>query len=209
MIKNKVNCKVCQTLMAQPKGKEGRLAERIYNSRYYLPSSEYNLADIAREYADKFGYESLLNHCKKHQFLNEKQYASRHLRQVAAESEKTIIKEAAKQAVTSTQVWQKVMDKGMEDLEEGRMRLTPANMLAAARDKSNYDVKYARQQIQVMDMIFGFASGEKLPEGVREDSDVIEGELAGGTGDGAEAREIRSRAFYQSLAGDAAAPGAD
>lgn len=208
-IKTKVNCKVCQTILAQPKKWEGRLAKRIYGSRYYMPSSEYNLADIAREYADKFGYESLLNHCKKHQFLTEKDYNERHLRQVAAEAEKTIIKAAAEQAVTAQQVWQKILDKGMTELEAGKMQLTPTHLLAAARDKSNWEIKHAGQQMALMDMVFGFASGEKLPDGVKEDGNVIEGELADGTGGAVESREERSRAFYQSLAGDAATPRTD
>lgn len=208
-IKTKVNCKVCQTILAQPKKWEGRLAKRIYGSRYYMPSSDYTLMDIAREYQDKFGYESLLNHCKKHQFLTEKDYNERHLRQIAAEAEKKIIKETAKTAVTSQQVWQKILDKGMAELEEGNMRLSPTHLLAAARDKSNWEIKHAGQQMALMDMVFGFASGERLPEGVKEEKGVIEGELAGEPGDVAKSREERSRAFYQRIAGDAAASGAD
>lgn len=212
MIKTKVNCKVCQTILEQPKKWEGRLAKRIYGSRYYMPSSDYRLTDVAKEYADKFGYESLLNHCKKHQFLTEKDYNERHLRQVANEAEKKIIKAAAEQAVTSAEVWQTMMDKGMEALREGRMQIGANHLLAAARDKSNFDVKYAQQQIALMDMIAGYASGEKLPDGVKEEGYVIEGELADGadgTGDADKEREIRSRSFYQRIAGDAAASGAD
>jgi SOS response regulatory protein OraA/RecX len=205
MIKTKKNCTVCQTILGQPKKWEGRLAERIYQSRYYLPSSAYSLSEVAREYRDKFSYQSLLNHCKRHQFLSEDDFSERHLRQAAKQAEKALLK----QAITSTEVWQEVINKGMEDLKEGRLKLTANNLLGAARDKSNFEIKYAGQQLALMDMVFGFASGERLPEGVRDDT--IEGELAdtAGVGGTTEGREERSRAFYQSLAGDAPAPRAD
>jgi len=207
MIKTKKNCKVCQTILAQPKKWEGRLAKRIYGCRYYIPSSDYNLTDIAREYADKFGYESLLNHAKKHQALSEADYNDRQLRQTANLAEKKLLKNAIK----STQVWDNVIGKGMEKLNKGEMELSANHLLAAARDKSNFELKHADQQIALMDMVFGFASGESLPDGVREDTDgYIEGEVVtGGAGDDLEARERRSRAFYESLAGDTPPPGAD
>lgn len=207
MIKTKVNCAVCQTIKAQPKDTGGRLAKRIYGSRHFTPSSSYNLSDIAREYKDKFSYESLLNHCKKHQLLTADDFAERHLRTAAKEAEKAILK----QAVTSQQVWNDVIDRGMEDLKSGKMSLSANHLLGAARDKSNFELKHADQQIALMDMVFGFASGEQLPNGVREDEDeFIEGEtVPEGASESAEEREVRSRTFYQSLAGDAPAPRTD
>lgn len=205
MIKTHKLCAVCNTILSQPKKWEGRLAKRIYGSRQYTPSSDYRLSDVAREYQDKFSYESLLNHCKKHQFISTKDFDERHLRQTAREAEKVILKNA----ITSQDVWAKVIDKGMEDLEGGKMRLSATHLLAAARDKSNFDIKFAGQQMALMDMVAAYASGEKLPEGVKENGYVIEGELAGGVGDTDSAREVRSRAFLQRIAGDAAPSGAD
>lgn len=205
MIKTHKLCSVCRTILSQPKKWEGRLAKRIYGSRYYMPSSDYTLADVGREYADKFGLESLYNHAKKHQALSEVDFNNRQLRQTKNEVQKKIMQKA----ITSQEVWDTVLEKGMDDLKEGKMQLSATHLLAAARDKSNYDIKYAGQQMALMNMVFGFASGEKLPEGVREDTHVIEGELADGTGDAIESRENRSRAFYQSLARDAATPGTD
>lgn len=207
MIKTKKNCKVCQTILGQPKKWEGRLAERIYKSRYYMPSSSYNLSDVAREYQDKFGYESILNHCKKHQFLSEDDFNERHLRQTAKQAEKALLK----QAIKSTEVWDSVIHKGMEELEAGHMPLSANHLLSAARDKSNFELKHADQQLALMDMVFGFASGEDLPQGVREDEDgIIEGEvIAPGVEESDQERETRSRAFYQSLAGDAPTPRTD
>jgi hypothetical protein len=207
MIKTKKNCKVCQTILDQPKKWEGRLAKRIYGSRYYMPSSTYNLADIAREYADKFGYESLLNHAKKHQALSEVDFNNRQLRQVTNEAEKKLIQRAIK----STDVWDEVITKGMKDLKSGAISLNANHLLGAARDKSNFELKHADQQLALMDMVFGFASGEELPDGVREDTDgLIEGEIiAPGTEASDSEREERSRSFYQSLAGDAPTPRTD
>lgn len=205
MIKTKKNCAVCQTILSQPKKWEGRLARRIYGSRYYIHSSDYTLADIAREYKGYFSYESLNNHCKKHQALNEADLNNRQLRQVTNELKKKQIN----QAIKSTEVWDTVISKGMEDLNEGKMKLNPTHLLAAARDKSNFEIKHADQQLAMMDMVYAFASGEGTPNNVRRD-DAIEGEvIAEGTPESDRSREERSRAFYESLTGDSAAPGTD
>lgn len=207
MIKTKVNCKVCQTIKAQPKGTNGgRLAKRIYESRWFRPSSDINLTDIAREYSDKFTYESLINHCKKHQFLSEKDFNERHLRELSKRAEKTLIKEA----ITSQHVWESVIGKGMNKLADGKMELTATNLLTAARDKSNYELKHADQQMAMMEMVFHFTSGENETYVGKEENHVIEGELATEEPSGdSEGREIRSRSFYESLAGDALTPGSD
>jgi hypothetical protein len=205
MIKTHKLCAVCNTILSQPKKWEGRLAKRIYGSRYYMPSSDYTLAVVAREYKDKFSYESLLNHAKKHQALSEVDFNDRQLRQKTNEVQKKMMQ----RAITSQEVWEKVIDKGMDGLENGSIKLSATHLLAAARDKSNFDIRFAGQQMALMDMVAAYASGEKLPEGVKEGSYVIEGELAGGTGDADTAREIRSRAFYQRIAGDAATPRTD
>lgn len=201
MIKTKKNCAVCQTILSQPKKWEGRLAKRIYGCRYYMPSSGYTLADIAREYKDKFSYESLLNHAKKHQALSETDYNDRQLRQVTNEAEKKLIR----QAITSQTVWDSVISKGMDKLEKGEMVMTTNHLLSAARDKSNFELKHVDQQLAMMDMVMAFASGEG---GVVEENDAIEGEIVtSGAAEDNQSREDRSRAFYQSLAGDAPAPG--
>lgn len=208
MIKTKKNCAVCQTILSQPKKWEGRLAKRIYGSRFYIHGSDYTLADIAREYKGSFGYESLLNHCKKHQALSETDFNDRQLRQVTNQLQK----EQVKQAITSAQVWDKVIEKGMDGLEKGHITLNANNLLSAARDKSNFELKHADQQMALMDMVFGFASGEELPKGVRSNNDgIIEGETVptDGTTEGNQSREERSRAFYQSLTGNAPAPRPD
>lgn len=200
MIKTKKNCRVCQTILSQPKKWEGRLAKRIYGARYYVHGSDYNLADIAREYHEKFSYESLLNHCKKHQALSEADYNNHQLRQVTNE----VVKGQVKQAIASQQVWDSVISKGMQGLEEGSIELNANHLLSAARDKSNYEVKHADQQIEVMRMVAAFAS-EDLPKGAVDAIDVV----SDGTTESNTSREERSRAFYQSLAGSTPTPGAD
>lgn len=207
MIKTKKNCLVCQTILDQPKKWEGRLAKRIYETRYFRPSSDLSLVKLQEEYKDKFSYDSLLNHCKKHQFLSEKDFDERHLRETARQAEKALLKDAIK----STDVWNSVIGKGMKALDDGSMELSATHLLAAARDKSNFELKHADQQLALMDMVFGFASGEAMPEGVREDEDgFIEGEvIADGTPESDSEREVRSRTFYQSLAGNAPAPRTD
>lgn len=206
MIRTKKNCSVCQTILNQPSRTGGRLARRIYQTTHYDPSSTLSLRDLAREYDMKFSYDSLLNHVKKHQFLSHDDFKERHLRQAAREAEKKMLR----QAISSQEVWDKILEKGMQAMNDGTLQVNTTHLLSAARDKSNYEIKHAGQQLALMDMVWGFASGEKLPDGVRRD-DAIEGELVdtGGTSDDPGEREERSRSFYESLAWDSPAPGAD
>lgn len=207
MIKTKKNCSVCQTILSQPKKWEGRLAKLIYESRFYMHGSNYTLRDVWKQYDGSFSYESLLNHAKKHQALSEADLNDRQLRVVTNDLRKKQIN----QAIKSTEVWDSVISKGMKDLEDGKMNLSPTHLLAAARDKSNFELKHADQQIALMDMVFGFASGEGLPPGVREDGDeFIEGEVATeGVAADNQSREERSRAVLDRIARGAAAPGSD
>lgn len=209
MIKTSKKCKVCKTILSQPKKWEGRLAKQIYGSRFYTPASEYSLKKIAADYKGHFTYEGLLNHCKKHQSISEQDYNDRQLRQTAAQAEKALLKKAIK----STEVWDTVITEAMEKLQNGQLPISTNHLLQAARDKSNYEFKATDQQMQMMDMVFHFASGEAPAsldesESNREVIDV-EATVSGDPEQDFERRAAQSRSFYQSLAGDAPTPGSD
>lgn len=129
-----------------------------------------SLAHIAEDYTE-FKYSNLLNHVKKHQFLNKEDFNKRHLTQIANQAEKTLLKHT----IEAKQVWDSVIDKGMEKLEKGEISLKTGDLLKAAKDKSDYDFKVKDQQMAMMEMVYHFASGEST-ESREYDRRIIKGQ---------------------------------
>jgi hypothetical protein len=127
------------------------------------------LAQIARDY-DTFTYENLQNHTKKHQFLSKEDFNKRHLSQIATEAEKAILKHT----IESKQVWDEVIDRGMEKLQSGEISLKTGDLLKAAKDKSDYEFKVKDQQMAMMEMVYHFTSGESNNSNIY-DRRIIEG----------------------------------
>lgn len=151
MLKIKESCGVCKTIKEEP-----ALLEKIFKSQAYLKSSSVSLNNIHQAYEGKFSYRSLLNHCKNHQFMSDEDYNSRHLRQIAKKAEKDILK----RKIESGEVWDKVIAQGIEGLEEGTMAVKTADLLKAAKDKSDYELKTKDQELAFAEMMYFFASGE-------------------------------------------------
>lgn len=118
------------------------------------------LTDIQADYPDKFSYDSLRNHVKKHQFLSEKDFTDRHLNRIVKKAEKDLVK----RAIESSKVWDRVIDQGMEDLESGELKVTTNHLLKAAKDKQDYEFKKKDHQLAMMEMVYHFASGESNQE---------------------------------------------
>lgn len=154
MLKPHSTCIVCKECQKNPK-----LLKDIYNSTAFLKTGT-PLLQIYNEYTqihgEVFRYKGLLNHTKKHQFMNEKDYTNRHLRQLANNAEKSIVK----QKLDSMQVWDKVIDEGMERLRSGEISMKTGDLLKAAKDKSDFELKTKDQQLAMMEMVMYFASGE-------------------------------------------------
>lgn len=192
LVENK-QCNVCKAVK-----KNDALRRRIDKSKAYVPSSKDTLAKIAKDHKDEFAYNSLLRHCKNHQFPNAKE-----------------IKEAEVAAVQKKRqrnyqdVWDNVIEKGMEELESGNLKIQNVNqLLLAARDKSNFEKQSKDQSLALMEMVFRFSAGEVgLPNG--ENRQVLKSEAgssvdADESGTDTESLPLGPRDFYQSLAGDAA-----
>ncbi len=162
-----------------------------------------------------FSYKSLMKHVHKHQFLDEQGFNDRHLRQIANQAEKTIVK----RAIHSKQVWDTVIDKAMEELEAGGLEIDAKDLLRAAKDKSDYELKQTDQQIAIAEMVFHFASGESnLNESAKYDRRLISSQGGASVEDfdptdisagSAEERRDRSSAFYQRVIGTSTPSGAD
>lgn len=205
MLKRKETCAVCKQIKETPK-----LLDDIFNTSFYLKSSGKSLMQLHADYRDKFSYKSLRNHVAKHQFMSEDQYTKRHLNKIAKDSERRIIK----QAIDSKSVFDEVIGRGMEALQAGEIEVSTNHLLKAAELKKNFQLKEQDQQLAMMEMVYHFASGENTESGAY-DRRIIEGETAESydpateLADDSERRTAQSRAFYESLTGDAPAPGSD
>lgn len=165
MLKLNKLCKVCDEVKENTS-----LLNRIYNSKYYLKSSKESLTHIQEEYADVFSYRSLLNHVKKHQFMSEGDFKDRHLRKIAKDAEKKILK----RQIESKEVWDEVINQGMEKLQSGELTMRTGDLLKAAKDKSDHEMKVKDQQLAMAEMMWFFASGENN-ESRSYDRRIVEG----------------------------------
>jgi len=206
MLKTSKRCDVCSLVTDH---RNDVLLNKIANSAHFMKGGQ-SLKDLQAEYADRFSYRSLLNHVKKHQFLSDDDFTKRHLNQIVKKAEAQVLR----RNIESKEVWDEVITKGMEKLQNGEMFMKTADLLKAAKDKSDFNLKSKDQQLAMMDMVWHFTSGENNREDRKPyDSRIVEGtavtdfdpaaEPAGDT----ERRADESRSFYQSLAGDAPSPG--
>jgi len=208
MLKFQPKCKVCVAV----KDNE-RLLNEIFRSKFFIRGGDgYSLAQLADKYEAKFSYDSLKNHVKKHQFLSEKQFTEQSLQAAAKKASQQI----AVRAVESSQVFETIMSQGMNALEDGDMELTANHLLKAAELKKTFQLKEQDQQISMMAMVAHFASGENdAGRSKAYDRRIIENEAVTDfdptldSPEDSDRRSAQASTFYQSLAGDAAAPGAN
>lgn len=155
MIVYKKNCKVCQMVR-----KDQKFMKRIYDSSFFIPHSKDTLAHIFRDCRQIdphcFSYLGLQNHVKKHQHLNARDYQNKMLALKVKGVEGKII-ESRFEAVN---VQDAVINKGMEGLENGTMKIGADHLLRAARDKQDALAKQKDQQLALAEMVAFFASGE-------------------------------------------------
>lgn len=205
MLKLNKLCKVCDEVKENTS-----LLNRIYNTKYYLKSSKESLNQLHEEYADVFSYRSLLNHVKKHQFMSDGDYKDRHLRKIAKDAEKKILK----RQIESKEVWDEVISQGMEKLQSGELSMRTSDLLKAAKDKSDHEMKVKDQQLAMAEMMWFFASGENN-ESRSYDRRIIEGKTVTdfdpteeSTGDSGQ-RPNGSSDIHNATSWDALAPGTD
>lgn len=170
------------------------------------------MLDIQKEYIEHFSYDSIRAHCKRHQFYKPYEIRARNQRQIAKQEKARRKMEAVK----TTSVWDSVITEGMRRLDEGELEMKAGDLLKAAKDKSDYELKVKDQELAMAQMVAYFASGEgDVEESRKYDRRIIEGETAEHFDPSAELAAVtdrrteQSRAFYQRIAGDAAASGTD
>ena len=172
MLKFHPLCKVCDEI--KTKGNK-KLLNDIYNTSYFLKGSKTSLRQLAFDYQQYFNYDNLRNHVKKHQFMSEKDFNNRHLREISKKAERQILQKK----LDSVEVWNDVIETGMERLKNGEMVVKTGDLLKAAKDKSDFQFKKQDQEFKLAEMIFFFASGENDSNLTKAyDRRIIEGETA-------------------------------
>jgi predicted fused transcriptional regulator/phosphomethylpyrimidine kinase len=158
-------CNVCKAIVAEYK-KDGssKLERRLLNCRKFNPRGPETQTDIGREYG--FNVVSMSRHLKYHQNPKE---------EVAIQNKMDRnIEIKAKTYQTAQNI---ILDKGIEGIESGDIKLTANTVATVARDKMNQEEKNKDRQVKVLEMLYAFASGELKPGGdsLQSPSNYIEG----------------------------------
>lgn len=164
-------CNVCALILSG----DSELQKRIYNSKYFNLTSGESLTKIQAAYGGQFHYNSLVTHVKKHQTVDDVDRVRRSTQNIAIRQENKIVE--ARKEIKPDVVWEEVIEQGLEDLKEGRIKLTANHLLKAAADKSTAQLKRKDQDIKLSEMIWHFASGESN-ESRAYDKAIVEGETA-------------------------------
>lgn len=194
MLKLGSKCNVCAAIRINKD-----LTKEIFNTTYYLKDNNHTLKDVYERHLDEgWSYDSLKNHVKRHQFMNETDYNKRAMSKI----KKKHLTKATEGTIEESEVWDEVITKGLDDLREGRTVVKPEALLKAVKDKSDYKLKTKDQALAYAEMIYHFASGESN-ESKNYDRRIIEGQTTdhydatqGPSGDSSEGEDGPSSVHY-------------
>jgi hypothetical protein len=141
-------CKVCKTVKANK-----QLLKRIYESSYFVPHSKDTLFQISNE--TDLHYRGLLNHVKKHQFIDSQDYQDAMLNKADKDAEK----KAVTKAVRGQSAVQSIIDKGHQRLEDGDITVNTDQLLRASQLQMQAEEKKKDQDMLAASLAF-FMSGE-------------------------------------------------
>ena len=153
MINYKKNCKVCNIVKIDKK-----LLNRLYETSFYVPGSKDSLQRVARDHEGHFTYAGLLNHAKKHQFIDSNAYSDAMLKQADEKAQQVAIRKNVK-AVDAVQT---IIDRGMERLENEEIDVNTDQLLRAGQIKIAAEAKEKDQQLAMAEMMAHFMSGEAV-----------------------------------------------
>ena len=162
MIKLDKRCSTCKRITREKQQGSERFLTRLYNSKAYGGAEP--LSKIAKEVhnqapfncAEKTAYQSLTRHCKFHQAMTEDDLINNKIVRAAKRKDDQIVREM----IQHRDVRQAIMDKGMEQLETGELKLTAASVVTAANKEADIELKQKDQQLKLMEMVAMFQSGE-------------------------------------------------
>lgn len=128
----------------------------------------------------------MTTHLKKHQTLDKAQVARMHLAtpngSASVPSEASLARPPQNDIVPATptapdNIFDEIMGQGLEALKAGELKMTTRDVLTAAKNKADLDLKRKDQNIKMQEMIWHFASGEASNAG-NYDRKIIEGETS-------------------------------
>lgn len=163
-------CNICKKIRAEEAKGNPKLIKRIYNSKQYVKGGE-SLQAIQRDYKDFFSYQSLYKHARMHQAATEEDLTTARLNRIHKDS----VNQRVDALTRHTDVRQTIMQKGLEEIESGEIKLTANAVLGAANKEADIESKQKDQAIELMKMVQAFQSGEiQYERPVIESSDVTE-----------------------------------
>lgn len=162
MIKLDKRCSTCKRIRREKQQGSERFLTRLYNSKAY--GGEEPLSKIAKEVhtqapyncAERTAYQSLIRHCKFHQAISEDDLINNKIVRAAKRKDDAIVREM----VQHRDVRQRIMEKGMEQIDSGELQLTAASVVTAANKEADIELKQKDQQLKLMEMVAMFQSGE-------------------------------------------------
>jgi len=141
-------CSICKVIKKEIEAKgTSKLQKRLNRCKKFNPQGESQAA-IAREFG--FSVISLSLHLKKHQ-------SPRGLDKINERFD--IIQK--KEVITHQEGRAKMIEIGMQALEDGNMKLSGAVLRGVLKDEMDYEMKKEDRQIEVMKLLFEYASGDK------------------------------------------------
>lgn len=161
------NCKVCQVIHEG----DNDLLKRIYGSSRFRIGGE-SLRQIWLDYKDKFLYSSIAAHAKRHQAISERDLTKRTLQKLHEDAANRSVLALIKHG----NVRELVMDKGYKGIKSGKIKLKASDVIKAARDQADIELKQKDQQFEMAKMMEKFMSGE-LSAAAEDDDNFIEGEI--------------------------------
>lgn len=161
MLKLDPRCEVCKLI---PINKP--LLRRIYECSYYVPHSQDTVKDISKDYP--FGYKSILNHVKKHQFIDSLDYTEKML----SFADKKAEVGAVRKAVRAVDAVQSIIDIGKERLENGDITVDTNQLIRASQVKMTHEAKQKDQELATIEMVAHFLSGENAGDRIYVESET-------------------------------------
>lgn len=164
-------CSVCVRVKKDPK-----LKKRLWECRKLNKHNKNAepMTDIANDYG--FTWRMVENHLSKHQYVNPEQMTDKELTRIARRAEQVAVIQEKKDIVEVENVWDEVITKAREGIQDGSIKLTANHLLKAAKDKTDYNLKKTGQKLQMMEMIAHFASGEYIGSTAYDDQRYLEGQ---------------------------------
>lgn len=154
-------CVTCQLVR-----KNKQLLKRIYESSWYVPYSKDHLKTIAKE--AKLDYQSILNHVKKHQFIDSQDYHDKMLDHVDKKAEKR----AVQKAVKAVDAIQSIIEIGNERLKNEEITVDTNQLIRASQVKIAQEAKQKDQSLAMAEMVAHFLSGEGKEDRIYVDPEL-------------------------------------